>query len=562
MNALRAALLALAVTACGTTAPKPPSHPAPKTDFTQRYLDLLVATSPELASSLGLHQRDSDLDDRTLAGVKRTIELEKALLADVQSALAENADQTDLTILSHALSVDMRKLAELRSHERQPEYYCKPMEAIFLTMAIDYAPIAQRAAAALARIEKLPQTVQAARDNLRDPPRVLVKVGIDAAESAGGFFDQQRALLSATLPEQKARIDKAIDAAKGAYAGYAQWLKSDWLEKNTGYFAIGKPLFEFLVHEDYFVAEDADALHALGKRVFADTLKQLEETGRRIDPAAKSWSDVVARNRAHHPTADDLLPSYRREVERARKFLVDKDVVPFPPGDSLAVMDTPPFQRTTIQAAYQQPPPFDTKVTKGFFYVTPVEPEWSAAKKEEWLREHDHGDQVDTVVHEAYPGHHLQLSFARLHPSLLRRVIRPDIFSEGWGLYAEELMAELGYYTDEERMMQLVWTLVRAARVIIDVGLHTRGMSLDDAVEILTDEVHLEKQLAVNEVQRYAGSPTQPLSYLVGRERIFALRQKVREKEGASFSLKRFHADVLSRGGIAPDLLERELLHR
>jgi uncharacterized protein (DUF885 family) len=252
------------------------------------------------------------------------------------------------------------------------------------------------------------------------------------------------------------------------------------------------------------------------------------------------------------------LPSYRREVARARAFLVAKDAVPFPEGDQCDVVETPTFQRATTTAAYDQPPPFDPS-TRGLFFVTPPPSDASPADHEAMLREHDHGDQVDTAVHEVYPGHHLQLSFARRHPSLVRKVLGPSISVEGWALYSEELMAELGYYTDEERMMQLAWTLVRAARVIIDVGLHTGSMTFDDAVRMLVDEVHLERPLALSEVRRYAETPTQPLAYLIGREQIRALREKRRAAEGSAFSLRRFHEDVLSRGAIPPALLGAEL---
>jgi uncharacterized protein (DUF885 family) len=185
-----------------------------------------------------------------------------------------------------------------------------------------------------------------------------------------------------------------------------------------------------------------------------------------------------------------------------------------------------------------------------------------AEKQEEALRENDHGDMVDTAVHEAYPGHHLQLSFARRHSSLIRRVAGASIFAEGWGLYSEELMAELGYYDDEERLMQLDWALVRAVRVVVDVGLHTKGMTFEQAVAMLTDVAHLGPDLATGEVKRYTLEPTQPLSYMVGREMIFRLRERYRartEKAGASFSLKRFHADLLSHGTIPPGLIEREM---
>jgi uncharacterized protein (DUF885 family) len=120
-------------------------------------------------------------------------------------------------------------------------------------------------------------------------------------------------------------------------------------------------------------------------------------------------------------------------------------------------------------------------------------------------------------------------------------------------------MSELGYYTDEERLAQLEWTLVRAARVIIDVGLHTTGMSFDAAVDLLTKQVHLEHELALSEVKRYTLEPTQPLSYLVGRERIMKLRERYKAAQGAGYTLKKFHTEVLSHGTVAPDLIEREM---
>ena len=211
-------------------------------------------------------------------------------------------------------------------------------------------------------------------------------------------------------------------------------------------------------------------------------------------------------------------------------------------------------------------PPLDPQ-TRGFFYVTPVDRSLPRARQEQMLRENDHGDQVDTVVHEAYPGHHLQLSYARGNTSIMRKLadakraslLGSDLFAEGWGLYSEELMSELGYYTDEERLMQLEWTLVRAARVMIDVSLHTRGMGFDEAVKMLTDQVHLEHELAVSEVRRYTMTPAQPLAYLVGRERILAMRERYKQRAGSSFTLKAFHTELLSHGTIAQGLVEREI---
>ena len=141
----------------------------------------------------------------------------------------------------------------------------------------------------------------------------------------------------------------------------------------------------------------------------------------------------------------------------------------------------------------------------------------------------------------------------------MRKVLDHAILSEGWALYSEELMAELGYYTDEERLLQLEWTLVRAARIVIDVGLHVSGMTFDQAVKMLTDEVHLERQLALSEVKRYTMTPTQPLAYLTGRQMIFQMRERYKQREGANYSLKKFHTDVLTRATVPPSLMAREI---
>lgn len=560
-----------------TPAPAPVASPVPDTyDDTaiaraeQDYVALVAAISPETATALGDHSRDTELDTYTREGEAADLRREEAMLADLRARFpaphASLSARTDLALVESALAIDVRTRAAEKPLERNPTTYTDPMAAIFLMAAREYAPLHDRARAALTRIEKLPAVVALARTNLGAPPKVWVQVGLEQARSAVAFFAEQRTFLLGALPEEKTRIDAAIGAAKKAYADYARFLEHDVMARARADFAEGRELFDFRLHEGYFLEEDADRLFEVGQRVFARTQSEMDVVAKRIDPKAKSWPEVTQRLKAHHPTATDLLPSYRREVARARQFLIDKKVVPFPPGDDCQVVETPPFLRSTTTASYEPAPALDPE-TRGLFFVTPVDLTSTKKQQEEMLRENDHADQVDTVVHETYPGHHLQLSFARGYPSLIRKVVDAkraavvgsDIFAEGWGLYSEELMSELGYYTDEERLMQLEWTLVRAARVLIDVGLHTRGMTFEDAVKVLTDQVHLEHELAINEVKRYTMTPTQPLSYLVGRERIMAMRERFKQKTGSAFTLEAFHAAVLSHGTIAPGLVEREM---
>jgi uncharacterized protein (DUF885 family) len=527
------------------------------------YIEMMVALSPEYATSIGRHERDDVLDDRSTQAIERALDKRRIFLRETEARFAtvraSAPAKIDLELLLGTLRADLAFESAVAPQKRQPDFYTAPMHAFFLMGARDYAPKAARADAMLKRMMAIPNVVLAAKANLTTPPRIWTEIGIDQAKSASGFFEGQRAFLEAALPGETPRIALALRSAKAAYADYESFLRTTILPRSNGSFRLGRETFEVLLKQRYALTESADEVLALGHRVFADIEQNMNTLARKMDPSAKDFTVVIAKLKGNHPKAPELLAEYRKEVLRARAFLLKNDIVAFPPGDDLEVVDTPPFMRSTVTAAYDQPPPFDPG-SKGFFFVTPVDPKLSKQEQEQMLRENDHGDIVDTAVHEAYPGHHLQLSFARMHPSRMRKVTDAAIFSEGWALYSEELMSELGYYTDEERMLQLEWALVRAARIIIDVGLHAGSMTLDEAIRLLVDRVRLGPGLARSEVKRYSESPAQPLAYMVGREKLMQLREAYKKREGDTFTLKRFHSEVLSRGTIAPGYLQREIM--
>ena len=557
-------------TAPPAPAPPPPAAPVPTdpddpvVDAAEHaFLDMIVSTSPESATALGVHTRDAELDDYTLAGFQAEVAGEQKMLAGLVAQLSSPRvslpKKVDLELLEHTLEVNVRVARDQQPLVRDPQRYLAPLDTLFLMIARPYAPAEDRARAVVARLERIPGVLAAAKANLQNPPRIWTQVAIESTHEAYSFLAQVHAFLEPTLPRDAARVTAALRSAHDAFADYDHFLEKDLLARSKGDFAAGKPLFDFLLHRSYFLDEDSDAVLALGQKKFDATDAEMTALAKKMDPKAKGWPEVAKRVKEKHPTADDLLPSYRREMDRARAFLVQKDAVPFPPYDDCEVIETPPFQRATTIAAYDPAPPFDAAITKGFFFVTPVEPTMSARVQLDLLRENAHAEQVNGVVHEAYPGHHVQLSLARMHPSIVRKATATPLFEEGWALYSEELMNELGYYTDEERLIQLEWTLVRAARVLIDVGLHTKGMTFDQAVALLTDKVHIERAVALSEVKRYTSSATQPLSYLVGREKIFALREKYKARDPEHFTLKRFHEDLLSHGSIVPALIAEEM---
>jgi uncharacterized protein (DUF885 family) len=226
-------------------------------------------------------------------------------------------------------------------------------------------------------------------------------------------------------------------------------------------------------------------------------------------------------------------------------------------------VDTPVFERaTTPYAAYLQPAPFDAE-HGGTFFVTPVDVGRRPEVQEQQLQGHNYVSLPLTTLHEAYPGHHLQLSHAVKVGSRLRRLSDSNVFAEGWALYCEELMYEQGYFLDPvTRLYQLKDLLWRACRVVIDVGLHTGRMTVAEAVEYLVDQAMLERVNAEAEVRRYTLTPTQPMSYLVGKLELLKVREEAKRRMGARFNLYDFHAALLSSGTLPPALIREELWAR
>lgn len=526
----------------------------------ERYLALLVAIAPERATSLGIRSADARLDDRSEAGFAAAIAREEALLEEVE-ALAQQAKPSaegaiDLALLRRELRVSIGKKRALRPLATDPSHYLAPVSALFEMLERPSPTDEATALAAIERLEAIPGQLALAKRNLEQPARVATEVARDDARGVRPFLEAQRPFLELHSGDAR-RARRAVDGAIAAYAAYARWLDEVLLPRSTGPLAVGRETFTFLLREDHGLSADVAEIERVGADAFDEAKAALAEASAALGREDEPWSAIATSLKADHPSRDELVEAYDGEVRRAREFLAQRRIVPQPPDDTLAVRETPDFARATTQAAYDRPPPFHDGPGAALLLVTPPDARWSTAKQEQYLREHNRGDIVDTVVHEAYPGHHFQVSFARRHPSLVRRIADADIFCEGWALYAEELMAEHGYYTPEERLFQLQWRLVRAARVRIDVGLHTGTMSLEAARTLLEDEVHLEPALAASEARRYALSPTQPLSYVLGERSIRAMRERwLREGRG---DLRSFHEALLAQGSLPPSYVERAI---
>jgi uncharacterized protein (DUF885 family) len=359
--------------------------------------------------------------------------------------------------------------------------------------------------------------------------------------------------LTGVAPAEAQRVGAAAEAAAAALSRFAHDLER-WLESASDQFALGEDDFNFHLHYEHALRDTAPELWRYGLHLKEEVEADLARRAARFD-GGKRWQDVSDRLRADHPAAAALVASYAEEMRRARDFVAARGLAAIPDAP-LDVVPTPAFMRPIIPfAAYDSPGPYSSDRT-GWFYVTLPDPRLPAAAQERVLRDHCRHELAATALHEGYPGHHLHLVHAQGLSSDTRKNVWTPLTVEGWALYCEDMMGEEGFYrSEEEAFFQRVHLLWRATRVLLDVGLHTRGMTFAQAVDQFVTELHVDRANAEAEVRRYCAEPAQPLCYAVGRREILELRKDFQAARGTKFTLRAFHDALLRYGGLPVALI-------
>jgi uncharacterized protein (DUF885 family) len=342
-----------------------------------------------------------------------------------------------------------------------------------------------------------------------------------------------------------------------ALGEHESWLRDDVLPRARADWAAGPERFEEMLRLRELGAA-GDEILAVGEELLASEKAAREAVCAEIDPGASpaEVADIVKDD--HAATFPEALNEYREAMDRARAFVVEHDLATLPEEDHLNVIETPGFLRHLIPfAAYYEPAKFDASPVGTYIVTPPSSPDM--------MREHNRGSINNTSVHEAYPGHHLQLAAAITNPSLVRLFSGAPEFAEGWAFYCERMMKEAGF-DDTPSGWYVVHTdaIWRATRIILDVQLHRGLVGFDEAVDRLVAETGFERPAALAEIKRYTSTPTYQLSYLFGRHMIERLKADVEASEGAHFSRRRFH-DTLLSGGTMPVSYARRLfegIHR
>lgn len=535
-------------------------------DFRQLAEEIIASSwknSPIAATFAGIHDHDHELDDidrDRLAAVNS----ERKRFLDRLGSLNQDAlgpdDRIDHLLLCNYLRSSIKEFEDVRYWQKNPADYANScIDAVHVLLLREFAPLEERAAAILSRMEQIPRFLRDAKRNLDDTPRVFTRLAIDINAGGRNFIDKMTTELGSRVPALARDLDATRGRALAAMTDYARYLEKEILPRATGTFAVGAEHYNFKLKTDHVLPYTAGELLEYGQNIKERTERELEQAARHIDPD-RTWIELVEDIKNLHPRAPDLAAAYKREMERARQFIRDHDLVTLPRDEALEVIPTPEFLRPTLPyAAYMNPAPFEEQ-QKGFFFVTPVDERLPLDRQEEILRGHPSCGIPVIALHEGYPGHHLQLVHANRVRSRLRRLLGTTVFIEGWALYCEEMMYDAGFYSDpRSRLLQLKDQLWRACRVIIDVGLHTGNMTFEQAVDLLVDGAKLQRVHAEKEVTRYTFTPTQPMSYLVGKRQIVELRRDYQNKAGADFNLKKFHDLILGFGSIPVCLIRQAL---
>ena len=411
------------------------------------------------------------------------------------------------------------------------------------------------------RLAQAPAALEAAKANL-DPalvPPEFVEIALRSVPAGATFLRVGTRAMVPTASALERAAERAFrpaaEAAANALESYALWLETELLPKARGTFAIGRDAVDEWLKQKELLDHDAASLREWGDEFYGETEAALNAAA--MELGHQDWRAAVEALRQDHPTEDTLVETYRAEMERSRLAVATSGLATVPYGEDLVVEAMPEFQRPTYPyAAYVGAGPFESS-RRGRFWVTLPDAGDDEKTRRERLEGHPRAGIAVIACHEGYPGHHLQLTVAADQPSLARKAIRSNLMVEGWGLYVEELMTELGYLdSPQTRLLRLKDLLWRASRVTVDVGLATGEMGFDEAVRFMVERARLETPNAVAEVRRYAQNPLQPSSYALGRAAILALRDKAR---AAGWGMRLFHDRLLGAGSLPPKLLATEL---
>jgi uncharacterized protein (DUF885 family) len=548
-----------------------PGADAAFASIASRYLDEVAVRSPVAATALGDHRADDRLDDVDAAARTRTRNLfleYRELLAGIDRGGLSRANQVDAALLHNEIESALFELDTLEEWAWNPLYYVRLSgNAIYGLLSRDFAPLERRLDNVASRLEQLPRFFDQARESLQPErvPEIHAETAIAQNRGLLTIIDSMVVpVMEEAPPETRARLETAIESAREAIDEQQAWLEEELLPRAGGNFRIGARLYDRKLAFALNSSLSRKEIRALAESEYELVRNEMYEIARQVylglhpytafpdnpDEAYKQAIIRAALEEAYRelPSRDDIVEIARRYLQQASDFVVANDIVTMP-GEPVEIIVMPEFQRG-IALAYLSPPgPLD-RDQKAFYAVAPLPSDWTETQVESFLREYNLYSIQNLTIHEAVPGHYLQLALSNRYPSTLRSALWSGPFVEGWAVYAERVMIEQGYL-DHDPLMRLInrkWYLRAVTNAIIDSAIHVDGMTQAEAMKLMVEGGFQEEREAAGKWVRAQLSSAQLSTYFVGYQEHAALRAAVEAAWGDQFTLRRYHDQVLSYG--------------
>jgi uncharacterized protein (DUF885 family) len=537
----------------------------PLPHFVDDYLSFLYEVHPTGATMDGVHIHDDLIEDYRRAAIDTHVSALAGFGRRLDSIPVEHLspkEQVEHQIVSSNIRARQFELEAVRSWERNPHVYADTLASSLAAQAIfGYAPETDRARRVLSKLRQVPRLVQAARDNIKEPPAIFVKVGIDTWRGAMAFInsDLPRAFSNVDDIHLLGDLDDACKEAVKTIGAYVQDLETDIRPKARGTFRLGQDRFEQKLRLEEGITLSADRLLTIAERELAMVQEEFRQLAGRLnsgDPEA-AWRKA----KESHPEPGTLISTARKQLDDLHTFLSRTNVIDMPESGGVQVAATPDFFRWS-SASMWTPGPFESRPSRAMYYLTDVDPKWDADKKLEHLRDFNVPTLWTISIHEVYPGHFLHYQFLKKVDSKVRRstMFAPASYMEGWAHYCEQMMLEAGFGKGDHELKlgQLAESLVRLARFVVGIRLHTEDWSVEQGVRFFKEEAFLEESSARREAERGTFDPTY-LVYSAGKMMLLKLRRDWYEEQGGKPSLRAFH-DTLMSHGAAPFWALRKLM--
>jgi uncharacterized protein (DUF885 family) len=559
-----AAVLALASLSSPAVAAEPPSSFVKLAD---QYWDAELVHNPAAATALGVHTYDTKLIDLSAPAIKKYIAAQKQWqrrFAAVDASKLAPDEAIDLAVVQQAVRAALVDLEVYRRWRRLPRVYVEPaVSSIYLVVKRDFAPAAERMKDVIAREQQIPKLFMAARQNLDDVDPINIDLALTELPSNIGFLEDDTVKAFAQVSDAglQQRLTASTKLATDALAAYGTWLQKELRPRANGHFAMGADAFSQKLAADEGITEPLDQVLARGEAELGRLRAEFVATAKKIDPS-KPAAEVQAALAADHGKPSTLLADVQARLAGLRKFLIDKQIVTVPSTVMPVVQESPPFMRAFTLASMDTPGPFEAKATEAYYNITLPDPKWTPAEVESYMRGGFSRTVIEMVsIHEAFPGHYVQFLWMPQMRSRTRKIYACSSNVEGWAHYAEQMMIDEGVAGKDpkQRLAQLQEALLRAARYVVGIRMHTRGMTLAQATDFFEHEGLQSRKVAEMEAKRGTEDPTY-LYYTYGKLEILKLREDYKRKLGAKYTLRGFHDAFLAQGGIPLPLVRKALL--